>query len=122
MDHVHQPAAGYQVTLNGRLLGATPTQVFALHGLDPNTNYTAEVRTVWQDGTLSEKKAELKFTLKQILPTRCFLSELDPVRFDAGLAADRSSIETSTAADFRLAVGSLKKALACRRIRRSSLS
>jgi hypothetical protein len=80
----HQPAAGYQVSLNGTLLGFTPTQTFALRGLDPNTNYTAEVRTVWQDGTLSEKKASLKFTLKKIHPPEVFLSDLDPVRLTAG--------------------------------------
>lgn len=80
----HQPAAGYQVTLNGQALGATMTQVFALKGLDPNTTYTAEVRTAWQDGRLSEKKAELKFTLRQLLPDEVWLSELDPVRQTAG--------------------------------------
>lgn len=80
----HQPAMGSQVTLNGQLLGGTTTQVFALNGLDPNTTYTAEVRTVWQDGTISEKKAELKFTLKQLLPEEVFLSELDPLRLTPG--------------------------------------
>ena len=81
---VHQPAAGYQVSLNGNVLGFTPTQVFALRGLDPNTSYTAEVRTVWQDGTLSEKKAQLQFTLRRIQPPEMFLSELDPVRLTPG--------------------------------------
>jgi len=80
----HQPAIGYQVTLNGQLLGATTTQVFALKDLDPNANYTAEVRTAWQDGKISEKKAELKFTLKQLLPQEVFLSELSPLRLTAG--------------------------------------
>ncbi|HET9477947.1 MAG TPA: NPCBM/NEW2 domain-containing protein, partial [Pyrinomonadaceae bacterium] len=81
---VHQPAAGYQVSLNGTVLGFTPSQVFALRGLDPNTTYTAEVRTVWQDGTLSEKKAQLTFTLKKIQPPEMFLSDLDPVRLTPG--------------------------------------
>ena len=81
---VHQPAAGYQVSLNGTVLGFTPSQVFALRGLDPNTTYTAEVRTVWQDGTLSEKKAQLAFTLKKIQPPEMFLSDLDPVRLTPG--------------------------------------
>ena len=80
----HQPAAGYQVTLNGNVLGFTPTQVFALRGLDPNTAHTAEVRSVWQDGTLSEKKATLQFTLKKIHPPEMFLSDLDPMRLTAG--------------------------------------
>ena len=80
----HQPAAGYLVTLNGQLLGATATQVFSLTNLLPNTNYTAEVRTAWQDGRISEKKAELKFTLNQLMPTEVFLSELDPYRVTPG--------------------------------------
>jgi alpha-galactosidase len=58
--------------------------VFALRGLDPNTAYTAEVRTVWQDGTLSEKKAQLSFTLKKIQPPEIFLSDIDPVSLTPG--------------------------------------
>jgi hypothetical protein len=81
---VHQPAAGYQVSLNGTSLGFTPTQSFALRGLDPGSSYTAEVRTVWQDGTLSEKKAQLSFTLRKIQPPEMFLSDLDPIRLTAG--------------------------------------
>ncbi|MEK6281917.1 MAG: NPCBM/NEW2 domain-containing protein [Acidobacteriota bacterium] len=80
----HQPAAGYQVTLNGQLLGATTSQAFSLTNLRPNTNYTAEVRTAWQDGRISEKKAERKFTLGQLLPAEVFLSELDPHRLTPG--------------------------------------
>jgi len=80
----HQPAMGYQVRLNGQLVGAATTQVFALRSLDPNSSYAAEVRTVSPDGTLSEKKAELKFSLKQLLPEDVFLSELDPLRLTPG--------------------------------------
>ena len=80
----HQPAAGYQVSLNGSVVGFTPTQVFALRGLDPNTTYSAEVRTVWQDGQLSEKKAQLSFTLKTIQGPEVFVSDLDPVRLTPG--------------------------------------
>ena len=80
----HQPAAGYQVWLNGKSLGFTPTQVFALRELDPAANYIAEVKAVWQDGTISEKKAELTFSLKQILPDEVYLSELDPLRQTPG--------------------------------------
>ena len=80
----HQPAAGYQVTLNGQLLGSTTTQVFTLEGLDPNANYAAEVRTIWQDGKVSDKKAELKFTLAKLLPKELFLSELNPLRLTTG--------------------------------------
>src|SRR5438093_1114593 len=55
--------AGYQVYLNGSPAGFTSTNTFTLRDLDPQTNYTVEVKTVWDDGTASERKAELKFTL-----------------------------------------------------------
>ena len=80
----HQPAIGYQVWLNGKLLGLTPSQVFALRDLDPDTSYSAEVKTLWQDGTVSEKKAALQFTVRQLLPDEVFLSELDPLRQTPG--------------------------------------
>jgi hypothetical protein len=79
-----QPVFAYQVSVNGKVLGYTSSQIFALRGLDPNTTYMAEVRSVWQDGTLSEKKAQLTFTLKKIQPLEMFLSELDPVRLTPG--------------------------------------
>ena len=79
-----QPTAGWEVWLDGKLKGATTTHVFALRDLDPNVSYTAEVRTVWQDGRVSEKKAEFKFDLKQLLPAEVFLSDLDPLRITHG--------------------------------------
>ena len=79
-----QPATGYQVSLDGELLGFTPSLVFPLRGLDPNAAHTVEVRTVWQDGTVSEKKAQLKFTLKNLLPAELPVSELEPLRTTPG--------------------------------------
>jgi len=79
-----QPTFAYQVSVNGAVLGYTTSQTFALRNLDPNTTYTAAVRSVWQDGTLSEKKAELSFTLKKIQPPEMFLSDLDPARLTPG--------------------------------------
>ncbi|MGZ8844402.1 MAG: NPCBM/NEW2 domain-containing protein [Pyrinomonadaceae bacterium] len=79
-----QPATGYQVTLNGNVVGFTPTNVFALRGLDPNVTYTAEVGTAWQDGTLSPKKAQLKFNVGQLLPAEMSLAELEIVRISPG--------------------------------------
>lgn len=72
--------AGYHVYLNGALLGYTPMNTFSLRGLDPEASYTAEVRTVWDDGTASEKKAELKFTIKSILPREMSLTQIAPLR------------------------------------------
>ena len=79
-----QPTFAYQISLNGTVLGYTTSQSFALRGIDPNTAYTAEVRSVWQDGTLSEKKASFSFTLKKIQPPEMSLSDLDPVRLTPG--------------------------------------
>jgi hypothetical protein len=76
--------AGYQVYLNNALAGFTPTNTFTLRGLDPEATYTAEVRTVWEDGTASEKKAEIKFTLKSLLPREMSLAMLEPLHPSAG--------------------------------------
>jgi hypothetical protein len=74
--------AGYQVYLDGILLGYTPDTTFPLRGLDPNHTYTAEVRAVWQDGTIGERHrtAELKFTLASLLPDELDLAKLEPVQ------------------------------------------
>ena len=76
--------AGYQVYLNGALAGFTPTNTFTLRGLDPETNYTVEVRTVWEDGTASERKTELKFKLQPLLPQELALAMLEPLRPNVG--------------------------------------
>lgn len=80
----HQPAAAYQVSLNGRLLGYSTTQVFNLPDLDIDKEYTAEVKTVWQDGKVSEKSATFKFTPKRLLPSEYPLSELEPFSLTPG--------------------------------------
>lgn len=80
----HQPAAGFLVSLNGEPRGFTPTQVFALRGLDADTEYTAEVRAVWLDGRASDKAARLEFTPKDLLPRELSLSELEPFRLTHG--------------------------------------
>ena len=79
-----QPATGYQVTLNGNVVGFTPTNVFGLRGLDPGVTYTAEVSTAWQDGTLSPKKAQIKFTPGQLSPSETSLAELEVLRITPG--------------------------------------
>jgi hypothetical protein len=76
--------AGYQVYLNGAPAGYAPTNTFTLHGLDPEAAYTAEVRTVWEDGTASERKAEVKFTIKSLLPREMSLSTLTAARPGVG--------------------------------------
>lgn len=72
--------SGYQVYLNGAPVGFTPTNSFTLRELKADSNYTVEVKTVWEDGTASEKKSELKFTLKSLLPQEVSLAALEPLR------------------------------------------
>jgi hypothetical protein len=80
----HQPAAGYQISLDGKVIGYSTTQAFALRGLDVNREYTADVKTVWQDGRLSEKSTKLKFMPKQLLPQDMQLSDLEPFSLTHG--------------------------------------
>jgi len=62
--------AGYQVYVNGALWGYTPNASFTLPGLDPSTDYTVEVRSLWQDGIESpsdaRRGARISFNLKSM--------------------------------------------------------
>lgn len=80
----HQPAAAYQVSLNGDVVGYSTSQAFALRGLDMDREYTAEVRTVWQDGKTSGKSAKLVFTPRNLLPAEMALSKLEPFSLTHG--------------------------------------
>jgi hypothetical protein len=71
---------GYQVYLDGKLQGYTPKAAFPMRGLDPKATYTVGVETVWEDGTASPRKAELKFSLKSTVPKQMPLSQLKPLR------------------------------------------
>jgi hypothetical protein len=85
--------AGYQVSLNGGLLGYTPTATFPLRGLDPQTAYTVAVKTVWDNGKTSARQAELKLTLASLTPAELSLTQLEPVHSTArwrGLEADEA--------------------------------
>jgi hypothetical protein len=74
--------AGYQVYLDGGLMGYSGSTTFPLRGLDPNRSHTVEVRAVWDDATTgpTHRKAELKFALQAMLPDEVLLSSLEPVR------------------------------------------
>jgi hypothetical protein len=82
--------SGYQVYLDGDLLGYTPDCSFPLRGLDPNKTYQADVRTVWEDGTINERPATanpnpnqrppgVSFTISKILPAEYKLTDIGPV-------------------------------------------
>jgi hypothetical protein len=79
--------AGYQVSLNGTLVGYTPNASFPLRGLDPDATCKVEVRTVWEDGTVSPKAATVTFTLRSLFPEEIRLSELSPNRTAVGSEA-----------------------------------
>jgi len=73
--------AGYQVFLDGSLLGYTPDTSYPLRGLDPEQTYRLEVRSVWFDASIGERHqtANLEFSLKSLLPEKLSLSTLDPM-------------------------------------------
>ena len=70
--------AGYQVYLNGKLLGGTPEARFDIHDLNCHSNYTAEVKSVWEDGAESAKSAIVVFSPAVLAPERLCLSDLEP--------------------------------------------
>jgi hypothetical protein len=71
---------GYQVYLNDSLQGYTPAAVFNLRGLDPKTEYTVGVKTIWQDGRESPRAGQTKFTLATLTPAKLSLTQLEPRR------------------------------------------
>jgi hypothetical protein len=72
--------AGYQVYLDGVLQGYTPKAAFPLRALDPRSNYTAQVKTIWEDGRESPRAGEVKFTLASMVPAEMSLSQIEPLR------------------------------------------
>jgi hypothetical protein len=72
--------AGYQVYLDGKLLGQTPEARFPIHQLDLRTAHTAVVKAVWENGHESPSSKELKFTVFDLVPREFLLTELEPAR------------------------------------------
>jgi hypothetical protein len=72
--------AGYQVYLDGQLLGYTPEAKFPIRGLDAQATYTAKVKAVWEDGRESVRSGQIKFSLAALLPDKLSLAELEPAR------------------------------------------
>ncbi len=74
--------SGYQVYLDGKLLGYTPNSFYVIGNLDPMKEYNVDVRTVWDDGTVSQRNAndtrkyDVTFTLSDLLPGEVPLSGL----------------------------------------------
>ena len=113
--------AGYQVYLDGTLLGYSGSTTFPLRGLDPARTYTAEVKAIWDDGTVGPRhqKSELKFTLQSLLPNEVPLSSLEPV---PGLLAEGGAAAGAAVRPARLpsAANAMKAASALAPVRKSS--
>jgi hypothetical protein len=71
---------GYQVLLDGQVQGYAASTTYPFRGLDPFREYTAEVRSVWEDGSVGErhKPAALKFSVLPLLPDLLLLNTLEP--------------------------------------------
>jgi hypothetical protein len=74
--------SGYQVYLDGKLLGYTPNSYYLIGNLDPQKEYSVDVRTVWDDGAVNPRsqndtrRYDVSFTLSQLLPGEVPLSDL----------------------------------------------
>ncbi|MEA1886126.1 MAG: NPCBM/NEW2 domain-containing protein [Bacteroidota bacterium] len=74
--------SGYQVYLDDELLGYTPATYFTIEGLDPEKEYTADVRTVWKDGEINkrppgdEQEHGIKIRLKLLVPDVVKLTDI----------------------------------------------
>lgn len=79
--------SGYQVYLDGKLLGRTGSPRFPLKGLDPWTEHRAEVRCAWEDGATGTKGATLAFRLGDLLPERLPLADLEPAGYQGRTAS-----------------------------------
>ncbi len=84
---------GCEVYLDGRLVGHTPTNVFPLTGLNPDSSYRVSVRSVWEDGRESRGAITREFMLKELLPDEIELSSIKPVR--GGFFESNSSLTGS---------------------------
>lgn len=76
--------AGYQVSLDGKLLGFSPNNTFALRNLDLTKEHSVEVSSMWEDGTTSKEKAEVKFMFAAAIPNEVYLSDLEAIRSTIG--------------------------------------
>lgn len=77
---------GYQVYLDGRLMGFSGDTVFPFRNLDPNKTYTAEVRSVWKDASIGprHKPSTFSFSPGDILPDELSLATIEPLPSDGG--------------------------------------
>jgi len=76
--------AGYQVYLNGQLMGYTPSASFPLRNLDPQANYSAQVKSVWEDGRENASGTKtVEFSMASLVPPELSLTEVEPAKSNA---------------------------------------
>lgn len=80
--------SGYNVYLNGQLVGYTPTASFPVRNLNAPSNYTVMVRTVSDDGHESQQGAHTNFSIVALAPAVVPLTSLDPTRDTGGWRGD----------------------------------
>jgi hypothetical protein len=69
---------GYQVYIDGQLLGQTPEARFPVRSLDPSITHTARVTTVSDSAVESPRSAETTFDLATLAPRQLLLTQLQP--------------------------------------------
>ncbi len=87
--------AGYNVYLNGKLVGFSPVNEIVIKGLNPEREYEVEVRSVWYDLSESEKSAKTKFKIKDLLPSEVDIASLEPEEATAGWGWVRKNASVS---------------------------
>lgn len=76
--------AGYQVLLDGELLGYTLSTIFPLRNLKADKTYDVEVRTVWESDALRSEGKKLTLSLSSVLPSEVMLSDIEPTSATIG--------------------------------------
>jgi len=75
--------AGYQVYLDGELQGYSPSTSFIINNIDPHSEHTADVRTVWVDGEINKRPGSgnqefgVRFSIESLLPGEVLLTSLE---------------------------------------------
>lgn len=69
---------GYNVYLDGKILGYTPYSSFLIKNLDPDKSYMVEIKSVWESGRESEGRT-ISFKLIDFIPDEIYLSDIEPV-------------------------------------------
>lgn len=64
-------------------MGYTPSNSFLLKNLEPGKNYRVEIKTVWEDGKVSEANWT-ELNLNDFLPEEIYLSEVNPINETSG--------------------------------------